>query len=340
MDHLIAQWGRVILGGGALDRKGALDIVAAARCVPHDLFYWANRVRQAHFGNSVRLCSIIAGKLGACAEDCKWCAQSLAWMKGGSQTVSHPPRQGLEKPQCAGVEEILSATSQAATRGATCMGIVNSGRRPGPRDIETVTAAARSISSQPDASIRISASLGEITEDQARQLASAGVHRYHHNLETSRRMFGQMVSTHSYDDRLATLVAARSAGMSVCSGGIFGIGENWEDRIDLALTLRDQVRPDTVPINFLSPIPGTPLENTPPLEPMELLTIVAMFRLILPRCDIKVAGGRQANLRDLQSWMFYAGASGCMVGNYLTTSGREVEQDLQMIRDLGLDVMQ
>ena len=127
--------------------------------------------------------------------------------------------------------------------------------------------------------------------------------------------------------------------MSLCCGGIFGLGESWDDRVDLALTLRDEVHPDVVPLNFLHPIPGTPLEKARPLAPMEILTIIAVFRLVLPRVDLKVAGGREVNLRDMQSWIFHAGATSCLIGNYLTTQGRPAEEDLQMIADLGLAVV-
>jgi len=215
---------------------------------------------------------------------------------------------------------------------------VNSGRCPSARDISDVAAAAGDISAEPDCRIGVCASLGELTDEQASDLASAGVRRYHHNLETSRRHFTEMVTTHTYDDRLVTLAAARRAGMELCCGGLFGIGETWEDRIELALTIRDEVRPQAVPLNFLHPVPGTPLENQPALAPMEILSIIAAFRMVLPEVDIRLAGGRERNLRNLQSWMFYAGASGFMIGNYLTTTGRKPPDDLQMIADLGMSV--
>jgi biotin synthase len=177
--------------------------------------------------------------------------------------------------------------------------------------------------------------MGELDDDSARRLVAAGVARYNHNLETSRRHFATVVGSHSYDDRLATLRSARRAGMKLCCGGIFGIGEQWCDRIELAITLRDEVKPDLVPINFLDPIAGTKLGRLPPLPPQECLLIVAMLRFLLPRTNLKIAGGRR-NLRDLQSWLIYAGASSLMTGNYLTTCGRDGDQDKQMLADLGL----
>jgi biotin synthase len=158
---------------------------------------------------------------------------------------------------------------------------------------------------------------------------------YNHNLETSRRFFNQIVTTHSYDDRIATVLAAKQAGLEVCCGGIIGMGETLEDRVDLALELR-KLEVDSVPLNFLNPIAGTPLEDQEPLAPMEALQTIAVFRFILPDKQIKIAGGRENCLRDLQSWMFYAGASSTMIGNYLTTKGRSPDDDFQMLADLEL----
>jgi biotin synthase len=179
------------------------------------------------------------------------------------------------------------------------------------------------------------ASLGTLTAEQARRLAAAGVRNYNHNLETSRRFFPQVVSTHGYDERIATVKAAHAAGMRVCCGGIIGLGESLADRVELALTLRE-LPVESVPLNFLNPIPGTPFEHNPPLAPLEALQTVAMFRFVLPERQIKIAGGRESCLRDLQSWMFYAGADSCMVGNYLTTRGRDLAADMRMLADLDL----
>jgi biotin synthase len=289
--------------------------------------YWANRVRRQNFSNAVRLCSIVPGKLGACSEDCKWCAQSV---HAGSDKA--PPRRTT-------TQEIHLAASSAITNRAASMGIVNSGRAPSQRDLDDVIEAVREIRSDNNCEIEICASLGELTELQAAQLADAGVTRYHHNLETSRRFFRQVVTTHGYELRIRTLQFARAAGMRICCGGLMGLGETWEDRVDLALTIRDEVNPDVTPLNFLQPMAGTALEDATPLQSIEALAIMAIFRLILPKVDLKVAGGREYNLRDLQSWMFYAGATSCMVGNYLTTTGRDVNSDLQMIEDLGLNIV-
>ena len=329
MDGLIADLGRRALDG---QRLGRLDLIAAAqagRDRPYDLMYWANEVRTARFGSAVRFCSIAPGKLGGCTEDCKWCAQSAV--------CASPPKP----PGRTGIAEIVAAAADASRLGAASFGIVNSGRRPTQRDLADVAEALARIKAEikPPAALQTCASLGELTDEQASRLAAAGVRRYNHNLETSRGFFPKVVTTHSYDDRLRAIAAARAAGMSLCCGGIFGLGETWADRVDLALALRDEVRPDVVPLNFLHPIPGTPLQAARPLEPVEILRIIAVFRLAMPEVDLKIAGGREKNLRDLQGWMFYAGATSCLLGNYLTTSGRAAQEDLQMVADLGLKLV-
>ena len=316
-----------VLAGDVLRRADLAGLVEVSADRPHDLLYWAHRVRAARFGDAVRLCSIVPGKLGACAEDCKWCAQSATAAPGVTEPKRTPRR------------EIVNAAVSAAANHAAGIGIVNSGRRPSDREFADVLTALNAVRDDPQADIGLCASLGELTDRQARQLAAAGVTHYNHNIETSRRMYGRMVSTHSFDDRLATLDKARRAGIGLCCGGIFGLGETWDDRIDMAMTLRDRVRPTIVPMNFLNPIAGTPLENARPIEPMEILRIIAVFRLAMPTVDIKLAGGREVNLRDMQSWAFHAGATSTMVGNYLTTTGRSVAEDLRMLTDLGLTIV-
>jgi len=322
----IADLARRVLAGQALDRRQALTAAERGAEHPHELLYWAHRVRTDRFGRRVRLCGIVPGKLGGCSEDCKWCAQS-------ARHASSPAPVERTSP-----DDIRSAADRARRDRAASLGIVNSGRKPTEADLRAVEQAARQIAGA-DPEIRLCASLGELTDAQAARLAETGIRRYNHNLETSRRMFARMVTTHTYDDRLATLASARRAGMDLCCGGLFGLGETWADRVDLALTLRDDVRPEIVPLNFLHPIPDTPLARAEPLGPMEILRIIAVFRLVLPEVDLKIAGGREANLRGMQAWMFYAGGTSCIVGNYLTTRGRSSAEDLRMIEDLGLEIV-
>jgi biotin synthase len=188
-----------------------------------------------------------------------------------------------------------------------------------------------------DYELSVCVSWGIITTEQARRLAGAGVSRYNHNLETSERHFGNIVTTHKYADRVRTIEAVKEAGLGICAGGIFGIGETEADRVDMALELR-RLGADTVPMNFLHPIEGTPLGDAPTLKPRQILRIIAIYRFILPKTNLKIAGGRVLNLRDLQSWMFYAGATSILSGDYLTTTGRAVAEDMQMLADLGLEV--
>ncbi len=327
MHTTIAEMGRQVLDGKLLARDELISLAEVSQKCPYDLFYWANRVRTKHFSNFVRLCSVASTKVGGCGEDCQWCAQSAV-----SQTGRATPRR-LDPGQA------VDAARQATKLGATCFGLVNSGKGPAGADFERALEAIQAVQDDSEAQVHVSASLGVLDDAQARRLADKGLFRYHHNLETSQRMFSKLVTTHSYEDRLSTLTAAKKAGLRICSGGLFGLGETWEDRVELALTLRDQVKPESVPLNFLHPIPGTALANQPPLKPLEILSIIAIYRLALPDVEIKVAGGREVNLRDMQSWIFYAGATGCMVGNYLTTTGRPPQDDLAMIRDQGLEIM-
>jgi len=328
VDSIILRVARDVLGGGGPSRDELLECAALAVGDGHyELLHCAHQIRVKHFANTVRLCSIGAGKIGACSEDCKWCAQSAAF----------PP--GQTPPELTAAGDLLAAARTAGDNRASSFGIVNSGARPGESDFQAVLDAAGQIRQNVSGQMRLCASLGSLTSEQAAQLAAAGVTRYNHNLETSERMYGRMVTTHSYQDRLDTLKIAGDAGLGLCAGGIFGIGETWEDRIDMGLTLRDEIRPDVVPLNFLTPIAGTPLAAAEPLSPSEILNIIAMYRLMLPATDIKIAGGREVNLRDMQSWIFYAGATSILVGNYLTTAGRSAADDLKMISDLGLQIV-
>ena len=231
-------------------------------------------------------------------------------------------------------EEILDAAKSAKDNGVPHIGIVYSGKAVSEKELARLEGLVKRI--KKTYGISVCAGLGILSQDNMRRLAAAGVERYNHNLETSRNYYGQIVTTHSYDDRINTVKAARQAGLGLCTGGIFGIGENDTDRIDMALELRT-LGVDMVPMNFLHPIAGTPLGNMAPLEPALILRIIALYRFILPQTHLKIAGGRLVNLRDLQSWIFYAGATSIMSGNYLTTAGRAVKEDMQMLKDLGLE---
>jgi biotin synthase len=234
-------------------------------------------------------------------------------------------------------DRVLDAAMQAADAGAESFGIVNSGFGPSDDEVEQWGGTIQRI--QQAGRTRACGSLGVLTAEQTQRLARFGMQRYNHNLQTSRRFFPNIISTHSYDERLATLRHLKNAGVSVCSGALFGMGETWADRLDLAFELRN-LDVDVVPINFLIPIDGTPLAGSEPMDPMECLKIIAVYRFCLPGQEIKIAGGREKSLRDLQSWIFHAGADSFLIGNYLTTCGRPAEDDRRMVRDLGLELVE
>lgn len=316
---LIEQLGRRVLSGDPLTQTQARQLCAVDGDELYDLFYWANKIRIKFVGRQVKFCSIIAAKVGACSEDCGFCSQSKHHDTG-------------VKPAKLGVDAMFAASAEAAAAGASSFGIVNSGRGPTDRELDWMEPFFRQTAAQ--GRIRPCATLGELSAEHAGRLRDMGVLRVNHNLETSRRHFPNIVSTHSYDDRVRTIRIAKAAGLSICSGGIFGMGEDWEDRLDMAFELRE-LGADVVPINFLNGIAGTPLfERAAPLEPMEALKIIAVYRFILPDRELKIAGGREKILRELQSWIFFAGGSSFLIGNYLTTFGRDAADDHQMLRDL------
>ncbi|HOW69660.1 MAG TPA: biotin synthase BioB [Phycisphaerae bacterium] len=286
-----------------------------------DLLAGATRIREQFFGKKVSCCSIVAGKVGLCSEDCAFCSQSghyATHVAGGKQLTD---------------AEILRAAEEAAAGGASSFGIVNSGLGPSDAEIEACGRVIGQLRAR--GGLGACASLGVVTESQARRLAALGVQRYNHNLQTSRRFFPYITATHRYDERLQALRNLKAAGIELCCGALFGMGETWSDRLDLAFELR-ALEPVVVPLNFLIPIAGTPLAGQRPLEPLECLKIIAIYRFILPTQDLKVAGGREVNIRDLQSWIFAAGATSFLIGNYLTTCGRPAEADRKMVCDLGL----
>lgn len=321
----IAVLGRQVLDGGTLSREEALELFRLDSSADvYELLGWGNRVRQRDHGNRIHLCSIVNAKAGGCPEDCQFCAQSAFHGAGA------PRYRFLDS------EPIQHAAAEAACNGVNALGLVAAwrGLEEGPLLDEV---CQRFAELKADGRVRPDASLGLIRDQRvADRLKEAGCACYNHNLETSRRFFPEQCSTHGYEDRLTTLRHLKRAGIRVCSGGIVGMGETREDRCDLAMALRE-AEVDLVPLNILNPIPGTPFEHVPPLTVLEILKTIACFRLMLPRQEILLAGGRGVNLRDAQSLVFLAGISGLMVGNYLTTVNQPVEKDLHLLRDLGLE---
>lgn len=281
----------------------------------------ANTIKRARFGNKISLCSIINAKSGTCSENCSFCAQS-----------AHHGADSPEYPLLP-VEEIAEAASRMQKHGVTRFGIVASGKQVGGKDLDGFAEAVRQVAATgmaPDLSP------GILDRAQLKTLKDAGLKGYHHNLETSASFFPSMCTTHAYTEDVNAVRAGVEAGLYVCSGGIFGIGESWDDRVELALLLRE-LKVQSVPINFLHPIPGTPLENQPVLPPEEALKIVALFRFLLPDRALRICGGRLTVFGDKRkAELLDSGASGLMVGDYLTVQGGSIQSDLDDINRAGL----
>lgn len=304
-------------------KREAVELLELEGPAVLELFARANRVRHERRGDVVGLCSIVNARCGFCGEDCAFCAQSGR----ARATIARYPLISIDR--------IVAAAGTAARNGATCFSIVTSGRKPGRRDLASIARAVERIAR--DVPVRPSASLGLLDAAELRALRDAGLRRYHHNLETAESHFPKICTTRRWSDGLRPIETARRVGLSTCCGGIFGLGESRAQRVELLAAVRD-LGVDSVPINFLHPIPGTRLERQPLLPPIEALKIVAVARLMLPDREIRVCGGRTHVLRDLQSWVFAAGADGLMVGGYLTTPGRPVARDLRMVRDAGMEL--
>ena len=282
----------------------------------------AAMIREFYFDSEIHICTICNGKSGRCTEDCAFCAQSVS-SKADIPIYPLLPKDKLQQGGLYAAESPINRYS-----------IVTNGKRLSKKE---VAAVAEAIAELDKNNISFCVSLGILDQDDFEVLKAAGVSRYHHNLETSQSYFNQICSTHTYQERLNTVKAAKAAGLSVCAGGVFGIGETDEQALELALALR-ALDVESVPINFLTPIKGTRLENCMELTPLRCLKIIALFRYVLPNKDILICGGRKANLRELHPLIFYAGASGIMTGNYLTTTGQTLQQDLEMIEQIGLTV--
>lgn len=313
-----------VSGGGDIDRALALDLAGAASAaeILH-LAAAASRVRTKYRGKRAELCALISAKSGACSEDCSFCAQS-------GRAGGNIPVYGLMS-----VDDIVARAARLSASKADHICLVMSGRGPFPAELDVICEAAERIGR--DMPMTVCASLGLLDDSAAARLRAAGVARYNHNLETSESFFPRICRTHTWAARRETALAARRAGMQLCCGGILGLGESLEDRVALAFALKE-LNPELVPINLLNPRPGTELAGRPALSPLEGIKMIALFRLILPRSTIKAAGGREAVLRGLQATAMLAGADGIIVSGYLTTDGRELEQDLQMIADCGFEL--
>jgi len=318
----ILDLGRRVLAGEEPTREEALGVWRLPdRDVPL-LLAVTSRVTREKAGAAVDFCAIVNARAGRCSEDCAFCAQSAHHEGAGPLYPLLPP------------ERIVAAAQRARAAGAQRFSLVTAGRGPG-KDLAAICAAVEKVIAA--TGLVVCCSLGFLTEDEARALREAGVSRYHHNLETARSHFGRICSTHGYDDKIATIRIARAGGLEICSGCIVGLGETAEAIVELAFALKE-LAVDSIPVNFLDPIPGTPLAGSAAPPPLSLLRTLAVFRLVMPEVSIRLAGGREKNLRDLQALALWAGANGLMIGDYLTTPGRPAVMDRRMVEDLGLAV--
>ncbi len=316
-------WARHVLDGGVIDRAQARAIVDSEDDQLLALLDATFVIRRRYFGRQVRLHYLQNAKSGLCAEDCGYCSQS---------SVSSAD---IAKFTMINAEALLEGARQAVAAEAQTYCIVASGRSPSDREVDHVARVVQQIKSE--TRLHICCCLGIISLDQAQRLKAAGVDRINHNLNTSRRFHTEICSTHSYDDRLRTLRVAHDAGLELCAGLIVGMGETVEDRVDVAMELK-QLDVKSIPVNFLHAIEGTPLQDRDALNPRDCLRTLCLFRFVHPQTQIRVAGGREARLRSLQAMGLYA-ANSMFVSDYLTTAGQAAELDFQMIRDLGFEIV-
>ena len=283
----------------------------------------AHRVRLEHAGPEVELESIISAKTGGCPEDCAFCSQSRHF------DTPVRPEPFID------IGELVEAAKRSQDAGATEFCIVLAVRGPDEKIMAQTLAAVDALHRETD--MQVACSLGILTLEQAETLRDAGVHRYNHNLETSKSFFANICTTHTWDERFQTCLLVREMGMELCSGGLFGMGESKRQRVEFAFEVRE-LEPCEIPINFLNPRPGTPLGDRSLVEPLDAIRTIALFRLLFPTAILRYAGGREVTLRELQSLGLLAGINGVIIGNYLTTLGRSPDEDVRMIRDLGLPI--
>ena len=298
----------------------AKKILQAPQDETLSIVHAAYRVRRHFHGNKVRIHVLQNAKSGACPEDCGFCSQSSKFKTPSAQ---YPMME---------VESLLDGARKAKAAGAWKYCMVTATRGPSNRDLDVICEATRRIKAE--VGVKVCTSLGLLTEEKAKRLAEAGVDRFNHNLETSKRLYGTIVSTHSYEDRVQTTRFAKNAGMEICSGGIIGMGEEIDDVIELCYALRE-VGATSVPVNFLDPRPGTPFAHLKTVEPYYALRVLSLFRFVHPDTDVRSAGGREVTFRSLQPLVLYA-ANSIFTNGYLTTGGQGENADHQMIRDMGM----
>ena len=311
-----------VLNGDKLTNDEALQILLSSDDDLLDVMSAAFRVRKHFFGKSVQLYLLMNAKSGLCPEDCSYCSQSKV-------ATSDIPKYNLLT-----ADRLLDGARVAKERGSKTYCMVISARGPSESEMNAVTSIVPQIKEQ--YGLDICACLGLLTPEQAMRLKACGVDRVNHNVNTSPDYYQQICSTHTYEDRVATLTAVREAGMELCSGGIVGMGEKNEDVVQMAVELRE-LGVESIPVNFLNSIEGTPLEKSDRLDPRYCLKVLAMFRMVNPDREIRIAGGRELHLGSMQCLGLYA-ANSIFVGDYLTTKGQEPVADYKMIEDMGFEI--
>jgi biotin synthase len=319
----IDEMTRRILEGGEISVEEAGWMIRLDTQYLPWLMAGADRIRKTFRGDNIEACAISNVRSGNCSENCSFCSQS------GHYETNSPVYDYISS------EELITQAKRAREWGVSDFGVISKGwGLRSEKESNQLKEYFDALGEHSD--IGRCSSVGVLTAETAQTLKASGLENYHHNLETAESFFDNVCTTHTYQENIDTVQHAMEAGFSVCSGGILGMGESLDQRIELAETLR-QLKVESVPLNFLSPSLGTPMGNQTPMEPMEILQTIVVYRYMLPKVEIRIAGGRHF-LGDLQSMIFMAGASGIMIGDYLTTKGRQVEDDLQMLEDLGLRV--
>ena len=312
----------IALKGQSISSDKALQLESFTHEELNYLFIGTDRIRDKFKGEDVKICSIVNAKSGRCVEDCSFCAQSSSFKTDAPET------------ELMSVEEMVAAAKEAEAFGANEFSIVASGTKMDDRkELDKVIAAVRRIKAE--TKLETCCSLGLMELDDLKELKSAGLDRCHHNLETAASFFNKIVTTHTYEDEVKAVQNAKEAGLQVCVGGIFGMGETFAQRVELAFAIRE-LGTQSLPINFLKPIDGTGLDHLETIEYYDALKTIALLRLVLPKIDLFVCGGREEVMTDKQEQLFSAGANGILGGNYLTTKGQDPKRDIEMIQSLGL----
>lgn len=320
--ELIDGMVEIALKGQSISSDKALQLESFTHEELDYLFIGTDRIRDKFKGEDVKICSIVNAKSGRCVEDCSFCAQSSSFQTDAPET------------ELMSVEEMVAAAKEAEAFGANEFSIVASGTKMDDRkELDKVIAAVRRIKAE--TKLETCCSLGLMELDDLKELKAAGLDRCHHNLETAASFFNKIVTTHTYEDEVKAVQNAKEAGLQVCVGGIFGMGETFAQRVELAFSIRE-LGTQSLPINFLKPIDGTGLDHLETIEYYDALKTIALLRLVLPKIDLFVCGGREEVMTDKQEQLFAAGANGILGGNYLTTKGQDPKRDIEMIQSLGL----